>query len=553
MIRLFERHTVRTVHELCGLWDFVSEKYPGKHYRMPVPSCWEMHPDFLTYRGRGTYETTVSLPKSTNLRIVFAGVSHTADVDFDGTRVAHHYNAYTPFEAVIKSAACGTHTLSVACDNTFSEESALHIPNDYFTYGGITRTVSVEYLPDVYIENVHFTPSYRDGVWHGHISLRVKNLGSEEKTVAPRITLADAVIDLGCVTVGGGETVTLEDARAYPTVSPWCCETPTLYTLTATIAEGDTVTDDLIDRVGFRTVEVRGKDILLNGERFFIKGFCRHEDYATVGCSIPFSLMVKDIELLRDAGANSVRTSHYPNDELFLDLCDEMGLAVWEENHARGLYLPNMQNPNFERQCEDCINEMIEHHYNHPAIIIWGILNECASETPEGRAMYEKQYAQIRALDTSRPLTSASCRYYKDICLDLPDIVSFNIYSGWYDDNAVAPEFQKQYAWIGTTGGAGKPMIISEFGGAALYGYRDPSHVRWTEERQAEILDESLACYMNTPDVCGVYIWQFADCRVTDEGGWWFSRARTRNNKGIFDEYRRPKLALEVIKRHFKK
>ena len=553
MIRLFERHAVRTVHELCGLWDFVSEKYPDKHYRMPVPSCWEMHPDFLNYRGRGTYETTVSLPKSTNLRIVFAGVSHTADVDFDGTRVAHHYNAYTPFEAVIKSAACGTHTLSVACDNTFSEESALHIPNDYFTYGGITRTVSIEYLPDVYIENVHFTPSYRDGVWHGHISLRIKNLGSAEKTVSARITLADAVIDLGEVTLGGGEVLTLEDARAYPSVSPWCCEAPVLYSLTATLSEGGIVTDDLCDRVGFRTVEVRGKDILLNGERFFIKGFNRHEDYATVGSAVPFPLMVKDVELMRDAGANSVRTSHYPNDELFLDLCDEMGLAVWEENHARGLYLPNMQNPNFERQCEDCINEMIEHHYNHPSIIIWGILNECASETEEGRAMYEKQYAQIRALDTSRPLTSASCRYYKDICLDLPDIVSFNIYSGWYDNNAVATEFQKQYAWIETTGGAGKPMIISEFGGAALYGYRDPSHVRWSEERQAEILDESLAYYMNTPDVCGVYIWQFADCRVTDEGKWWVSRARTRNNKGIFDEYRRPKLALDVIKRHFKK
>ena len=110
-----------------------------------------------------------------------------------------------------------------------------------------------------------------------------------------------------------------------------------------------------------------------------------------------------------------------------------------------------------------------------------------------------------------------------------------------------------QYAWIQTTGGAGKPMIISEFGGAAIYGYRDPSQVKWTEERQADILDESLAYYMNTPDVCGVYIWQFADCRVTDEGGWWFSRARTRNNKGIFDEYRRPKLSLDVIKRHFKK
>lgn len=552
MIRLFERHTVRAVRELDGLWDFVSEKYPKRHYRMPVPSCWEMHPDFLRYRGRGVYTTTVTVPHDTHLRLVFKGVSHTADVDFDGERVAHHYNAYTPFEAIVKNAAKGEHTIAVACDNTFSEDSALHIPNDYFTYGGITRPVAIEYLPDVYIENIHFTPIYRDGVWHGHIALRLRNLAGDARCVGVRLTLADAVIELGEVTLGANGSITLSDERSYPGVSPWSPAAPTLYTVTATLSEGGRITDDLFDRVGFRRVEVRGKDILLNGERFFIKGFNRHEDHATVGCAIPFSLMVKDIELLRDAGANSVRTSHYPNDELFLDLCDEMGLAVWEESHARGLYLPNMQNPSFERQSEDCINEMIEHHYNHPSIIIWGILNECASDTPEGRAMYEKQYARIRALDSSRPLTSASCRYYKDICLDLPDIVSFNIYSGWYDGNSVSTEFEKQYAWIGTTGGAGKPMIISEFGGAAIYGYRDPSQVRWTEERQADILDESLAYYMNTPDVCGVYIWQFADCRVTDEGNWWFSRARTRNNKGIFDEYRRPKLALDVVKRHFK-
>ena len=553
MIRLFDRHTVRYVRELCGLWDFVSEKYPERRYRMPVPSCWEQHPDFSRYRGRGVYTTTLTLPEDTHVRLVFKGVSHTADVDFDGERVAHHYNAYTPFEAIVKRAARGTHTLSVTCDNTFSEESALHVPNDYFTYGGITRAVAVEYLPDVYIDSLHFTPSLRDGEWHGEISLRLKSLAEQEKTVGVRLLLADTVIDFGDVAVGGGESVTLRDERAYPGVQPWSCDTPTLYTVTATLLEGGVTTDDLIDRVGFRTVEVKGRQILLNGTPLFIKGFNRHEDYATVGSAVPFSLMVKDIELLRDAGANSVRTSHYPNDEIFLDLCDEMGLAVWEENHARGLYLPQMQNPNFERQCKECIDEMIEHHYNHPSIIIWGILNECASETPEGRAMYEKQYAAIRALDTSRPLTSASCRYYKDICLDLPDIVSFNIYSGWYDDHAVSTEFEKQHAWIETTGGAGKPMIISEFGGAALYGYRDPSHVKWSEERQAEILDESLAYYMNTPNVTGVYIWQFADCRVTDEGGWWFSRARMRNNKGIFDEYRRPKLALDVIKRHFKK
>ena len=553
MIGLFERHTVRESRELCGLWDFVAEKYPDKHYRMPVPSCWEQHPDFLNYRGRGVYETRIYVPRQTNLRLVFGGVSHTADIFFDGTRVAHHYNAYTPFDAILPSVTAGEHTLTVQCDNTFSEASALHKPNDYNTYGGIIRAVSMEFLPNVYIKSLHFTPLYREGGWYGRIELLLENLSDATVTVAPAFSLAGCSTQLGNCEVAAHGTLLLSDERRYDGVLPWSCESPTLYMLKATLSCDDTPIDDLFDRVGFRTVEIRGKSILLNGEPFFIKGFNRHEDYATVGASIPFSLMVKDIELLRDAGANSVRTSHYPNDELFLDLCDEMGLAVWEENHARGLYLPDMQNPSFERQCRDCIDEMVAAHYNHPSIIIWGILNECASDTEEGRVMYERQYAQIRALDASRPLTSASCRYYKDICLDLPDIVSFNIYSGWYDNNAVSTEFRKQYAWIETTGGAGKPMIISEFGGAALYGYRDPAHVKWSEERQADILDESLGYYMNCPDISGVYIWQFADCRVTEEGGWFLTRSRTRNNKGIFDEYRRPKLALDVVKRHFKK
>ena len=552
MIRLFERHNVRSYKELDGMWNFVSEKYPSKCYTLPVPSAWEQHPDFLTYRGRGIYTRRVNVKNDANIRLVFKGVSHTADVAFDGVKVAHHYNAYTPFSAVIKNVKSGEHTISVDVDNTFSEASALHIPNDYYTYGGLTRPVVMEYVPDVYIENIHFTPMLRDGKWYGKTEIKLTNLTDTKENVTLSFSLANENVSAEASAEANATTV-FTDERVYENVSVWTCESPKLYTLTVKIEKNGEVTDDLIDRVGFRKIEAKGKDIILNGKRLFIKGYNRHEDYATVGCAIPLQLMVKDLELMIESGANSVRTCHYPNDEIFLDLCDEKGIVVWEENHARGLYLPDMQNPNFERQCKDCIDEMIEFHYNHPSIIIWGILNECASETEEGREMYKKQYEQIRSLDTSRPLTSASCRYYKDICLDMPDIVSFNIYSGWYDTNKVDTEFEKQYAWIQTTGGAGKPMIISEFGGAAIYGFREPTHVKWSEERQAEIIDESLEYYMNTPNVCGVYIWQFADCRVTDESWWYQQRARTRNNKGIVDEYRRPKLAFETVKKHFKK
>ena len=271
------------------------------------------------------------------------------------------------------------------------------------------------------------------------------------------------------------------------------------------------------------------------------------------GCAIPLQLMVQDMDLMEDMGANALRTCHYPNDERMLDLCDERGILVWEENHARGFDLEKMQNPNFEKQCEDCIQEMITNHYNHPSIFIWGILNECASETEEGRRMYKTQFEQIKSLDVSRPTTFATCRHFTDICLDLPDVVSFNMYSGWYQDVDISERHEKQMTWISEKGGAGKPVIVSELGAAAVYGYRDRARSKWSEERQADIIRDNLEVYMNDTNVIGVFIWQFADCRVTEEGGWFATRTRSHNNKGVVDEYRRPKLAYDTVKELFEK
>jgi len=316
--------------------------------------------------------------------------------------------------------------------------------------------------------------------------------------------------------------------------------------------------DDLIERVGFRTVEVKGKYIYVNGERVRLKGFNRHEDYAIDGCAVTLQHIIQDMDLMQDMGVNALRTCHYPNDERMLDLCDERGIMVWEENHARGLTLEMMQNPNFERQCKDCIDEMIENHYNHPSIVIWGIMNECASETPEGREMYRKQFEQIKSLDKTRPTSFASCKYFEDLCFDLVDIVSMNVYSGWYTAEPVEIRMRKLIDWSRKVGGAGKPFFMTEFGAAAMYGYRDRSLCRWSEDYQAKLIDYTLEAYMNEDEISGVFIWQFADCRVTDEktneeDKWWSTRARCHNNKGIVDEYRRPKMSYDVVKEKFEK
>lgn len=551
MIRLFDTHYIREIRELDGMWDFYMEGF-GKKYRLPVPGCWEQHPDFMQYRGKGTYIKKVYIKNGGNVRLEFKGVSHSADVYFDGEKIVHHYNAFTPFSALVKNVASGEHEIKVEVDNTFGEHSALHIPNDYYTYGGITRPVSLEIVPDVYIKNIKFTPYISDGKWNAKTEVRLHNLSSESLDAEIKVTLG-RFSESTTVSINGESEKDFVIDTVFEDVRSWSHEDPALYMLNTTLAVNGEETDDLIERVGFRTVEVRDTRIYLNGEPIYLKGFNRHEDYAVDGCAISMQHMVQDMDLMQDMNANALRTCHYPNDERFLDLCDERGIMVWEENHARGLVLKDMLNPNFERQCEDCIREMIENHYNHPSIVIWGILNECASETEEGREMYKKQYDQIRSMDRSRPVTSATCRHFTDICLDLPDIVSFNMYSGWYKDCPIDERNDQEIEWIKSSGGDNKPIIVSELGAAAIYGYRDRSRCKWSEERQADLIRDNLEVYMNDERITGVFIWQFADCRVTEEGEWFATRARCHNNKGVVDEYRRPKMSYDTVKEMFEK
>lgn len=588
MLRIFATHRVRLQTELSScLWDFTSMPEEGAEpvrMKVTVPSCWENYPGTRTYRGRACYER--SFRASGNIRLEFKGVSHTAEVFVDGEPVGTHYNAYTPFSSVIRNLAPGIHRLKVCVDNSFNSRSALHVENDYQTYGGITRAVALEELGNVYVTGVHVTPEKREGQWRARVEVGVRNLETQPFCGQLRLMIARvgteesggsalAVEDVSQVgasegmsacgagrSVDGGAAVcplelagdgekTLCVDICCGEVGEWNPETPVLYEVSAVICNGHgKAVDDLVDRFGFREITVRGKDILMNGRKLWIKGFCRHEDHPQFGCALPLAAMQQDLLLMRDMGANSVRTSHYPNDEIFLDLCDETGVLVWEENHARGLSEEAMRNPNFERQCEDCIREMIGTHYNHPSIYIWGILNECASHTEYGKGCYERQLSLIRSLDRSRPRSFASCQFKTDICFGLADVVSYNIYPLWYHDTPVEEYLRDLYDWVQQTEGAGKPFLITEVGAGAVYGYRTPEKVKWSEEYQADALEKQLKAILAREGVSGVYVWQFCDCRVCDS--WFHVRPRTMNNKGIVDEYRRPKLSYAAVRDIFR-
>lgn len=553
MIRTFDTHKIRAQKELTGcLWEFTpcQGEHAGKHYQVATPCCWESHPEFMNYRGEGIYKTIFAAEGT--IRLEFKGVSHTATVYLDGTEIVHHYNAYTAFEAIVKNLPAGEHTLEIKADNRFSEASALHVPNDYMSYGGVSRPVVLEQLPAVFVRLVKVTPYTGADRWKAKVEVVLQNVDEKEHTVEVTSVIGEnkATLTWGSVTLAAGEEKILEAEAAFSDVTPWNMETPVLYQVKTTVAENGQNIDDLIDRFGFREVKIEGKQILFNGRAIRIKGVCRHEDHPQFACALPYAAMQADLDLIKYLGANSVRGVHYPNDEVFLDLCDEQGILVWEENHARGLSLEQMQNPNFEPQAEQCIREMIPLHYNHPSIYIWGILNECASDTEYGRECYSKQYDLIRKLDTSRPRSSASCKFKSDICFDLPEVVSYNIYPKWYHDTPVKKYLNDLYQWVQKeTGGAGKPFLITEIGAGGIYGYRNPYDAKWTEDYQAKTLKEQVTSCLEYPDCSGVYIWQFCDVRISEE--WWFGRPRTMNNKGVVDEYRRRKLSYNVVKEIF--
>lgn len=548
MIRTFSTHKIRPQIDLNHLWQFTAGD--AEPFQVSVPSCWETYPGFGSYRGTAVYSH--ELQAGGNLRLVFEGVSHTADVFIDGQKIAHHYNAFTSFDAVYPAAEEKTHLVEVRVSNAFSEQSALHIPNDYYSYGGISRPVSLEIVPDVFIEWIHMTPIFKEVRWDLAVEVSLRNISKTNHIANTEVTLEVGSHSFGSVEVPAESRKTLSAVIHCDNAVPYFPENPTLYYATVTLALDDgPICDDLIDRVGFREIKIAGKEILFNGQPIQIRGFCRHEDHPLFGCALPMSAMDQDLNLFRDLNANAVRTSHYPNDSLFLDLCDEKGFMVWEENHARGLSEEKMRNPNFEQQCEDCIAEMIRDHFNHPSIIIWGILNECASETEYGRSCYERQFAQIKSLDPSRPTSFASCKHFKDICLDLPDIVSFNIYPLWYHDRPVKEYLDELYSWIQETAGKGKPFLITEIGAGGIYGYRDANLDKWTEDYQAYALSQQIEGVLSKEGCSGIFIWQFCDVRVSRE--WFSTRPRSKNNKGVVDEYRRPKLAYQTVKEQYGK
>ncbi len=331
----------------------------------------------------------------------------------------------------------------------------------------------------------------------------------------------------------------------------WDTENPYLYEFHLTCGS-----DDLYERTGFRKIERIKDKILLNGKEIFIKGVNRHNDHPELGYALHAPLILRDMQIIKDLGANAVRGSHYPNDPIVLDYCDQMGLLFWEElafwNHPADA----LARPRLHQRALQMTREMVQRDINHPSIIFWSIQNESKSSSPEGLELFTKIAAEMRTLDNSRLISFASACGKNDICFDLVDVVCWNMYPGWYDDDEPLDDLDKRFAlklkdirqWL-KDNNQDKPFLVTEFGAAALLGETTlEAGRRYTENYQQKLLEKAIQGILDADAVQGFFIWQFCDGRTALPSKVSIGRPRCFNNKGIVNEYRKPKLAYYTVR-----
>ena len=568
MKRLFEEHIVRKVADLGGAWKFSTDpqdvgERDGWNVAIPngqsvsVPTLWNSEIGLLQYEGAAWYERKFYTEGGT-LRFVFEAVMTAADVWLDGKKLGSHYGGFTAFDFIVRNVQAGEHTLTVRADSRFDAQSIPQKRVDWYNYGGIARDVWMEKLEGICVLSNHIEYTLSDDFADANVQAKLSlyNADKTETTSRIEVSIGNTVVYDGEVILGAGERTELTTPDFLMSdVTLWSCEDPVLYTVRAL-----TDSDDLIDRVGFRNIEVKDQKILLNGKAIELRGINRHEDYPGFGFAFPKNLMKRDLDIVFDLGCNTLRGSHYPNSKYFVDLLDERGMLFWSEIPIWGVGFSEeaLGDPVVVARGLEMHREMIRDYYNHPCIIIWGMHNEIKSETQNAYEMTKCFAKFLREAGGNRLLTHASNHPMNDICFEFCDVISLNMYYGWYDQTAVggAPDWEgfleNFRARREELGMSDKPVIMSEFGAGALYGYRNGfDTVFWSEEYQMEILKHSLKLFHDDPMIEGFYIWQFANIR-TSAGLAWRDRARCFNNKGILDEYRNPKLSYSEVKKLYK-
>ena len=512
---------------------------------MQIPGDWNTQDQRLFF-----YEGTVWLKRSFEFHpeagrrtlLYFGAVNYDAHVYVNGQKAGHHQGGFTPFNYdVTDFLKDGENQVIVKVDNKRHPEDVPTQIFDWWNYGGITRDVLLVSVAPTYVENYKLqldnTPAAKKG--QRQISFCAKLNKAE---AGQNITLRIPELKINKQVMTTAEGIARLTLNAKPQL--WSPENPKLYKVE--IQLGD---ETLSDEIGFRTIETRGKQILLNGEPIFLKGISIHEEKPNGGGR---ANSTEDAHTLlswaKELGCNYVRLAHYPHNEYAVREAERMGILVWSEIPV--YWTIAWSNPATYANAKRQLSDMIARDQNRANVIIWSIANE-TPHSAKRDAFLGKLAKHARELDPTRLISMAmevtgASNYHNilhDNMSDLVDVVSFNQYIGWYRDVNDASKMTWEIPYD-------KPVIISEFGGGAKYGLHGPKNQRWTEEFQENLYRENCAMLDKIDGLAGTTPWILRDFRSP-------RRVLTGiqdyyNRKGVFSDKGEKKLAFYVLRDWYK-
>ncbi len=492
----------------------LAEVYYDGDLTFNVPGDWNHQiPEFFYYEGDMWYQRTINYSPREGKRAIlhFAAVSAHCSVYLNGEKIGDHRGAFTPFQFEVGDKLHeGVNNLIVRVDNHRSLTSIPATTFDWWNYGGVTRDVDLIFVPEEYIFD--YTVGL-DNNQKNVVAFEVQLSGADVANKKVTLSIPKKRFKLDVVTDENGV------ARATKRVKLdlWSPSSPKLYDVVVSSEE-----DSVQDRVGFRTIEVEGEQILLNGEPIFLRGINIHEEIAH---EMRRSYNTEDAEaLIAEAEAlncNFIRLSHYPHNEYMVRLAEERGFLMWEEIPVwQGICFSDK---NVCEYAEDMMAEMIHRDKNRCGIILWSVSNE--TPLTEDRLECLAHLAKkSREWDSTRLITSAldKAKVTKDkedgkFYMELPDpliehldVVGINKYMGWY---AHFPCDPAELNWRIATG---KPVIMSEFGAECVAGNNegDTSNLNlWTEDYMESVYEGNIASFENFPNLCGTSPWILYDFR----------------------------------------
>ncbi len=509
---------------------------------MEIPSDWNTKDDKLFF-----YEGTVWFKKSFNYNpkqgkkiiLYFSAINYEAIVYINGKLLGKHEGGFTPFNYdVTDKIINGENFVIIKVDNKRKPENVPTLIFDWWNYGGITRDVFIVETDEVYIQNYKFEldKTKYDQV---HFSAEL-NDKIEGKTID--VSFPELKIRQSFTTDSEGKTSGIINIK---NLKLWSPEEPKLYSVGLKLDDSN-----LLDEIGFRSIETLNKKILLNGKPIYLRGISIHEEKPNGGgrANSPEDAQIL-LSWAKEIGCNFVRLAHYPHNEYMVREAEKMGILVWSEIPC--YWTIAWENPSTLENAKNQLTDMISRDQNRANIIIWSIANE----TPHGEAR-EKFLAQLadhaRSLDNSRLISMAmevtSAKDYVNRLDDnmnkYVDIISFNEYIGWYRDVNDAAKMVWEIPYD-------KPVIVSEFGGGAKYGLHGEKNQRWTEEFQENLYIENIAMLDKIDGLAGTTPWILKDFRsprrVLNEIQDYYNR------KGLFSDEGEKKKAFYILKEWYDK